>query len=520
MQSTITSPTPIAFLLVSCFLLDARAETVTVYPSQSAFASHLEPSTSSVGSRSAILRASDERDAPDGAACILFLQFDVTAHAQREVESAELTLTLHSDPSGQGTDTFKTSLDSPLGAWTESSLTWDNMGALARMESYTHAENRPDHELTWDLTSIGSSIPEAQGAHLIEGWASYPSKNRGVALIAQGPSRTESCGTGCTRVISERGSYRTFYRTGNRPRLRIEFKESASGGANGGDQWDPDDNNWLNSPSTLSTTCSARTHGPHTLSSSDPRDTFKFRLTKGHTYKFTATGGFGDTFATLGILAGGPILIRADDDDSGQGSHFSITYTPTEPANSETTADWILEVTPNSQGGSASYTLQYQEINCGGGGGCSNPPAPHSPAPRDGETGVVPDFWTQLDWAPVASSYEVFFGTRSAPPFLETQSTSNTDNWLNLVPHTRYYWQVVSKDGSCSASGPVWSFTTGDELTPPQPPSGGDGSSGAGGSSGGGICGVGFVGPLPLTALGLLAIRRRFEGSSVSARSV
>lgn len=264
------------------------------------------------------------------------------------------------------------------------------------------------------------------------------------------------------------------------------------------DSWDPGDDDWLDDPSVLSVDCTPRTHGPHTLSSSDPRDSFKFRLTRGYTYRFTAAGGSGDTVADLSIMpegGGGLLFVRASDDDSGEGNHFSITYTPEEPLAGGTAADWILVVETYSPGASATYTLEYERVGCGGdsgggssgGGGCSDPPAPHSPWPGDGATNVEPDFWTRLDWAPVAHSYDVYFGTSSSPGFLQSTNTSESDYWLDLRPDRTYYWRVVSKDGSCSTSGPIWSFRTGSESS-----SGGSndgGTNGNGGSSGGGAGG-------------------------------
>ena len=120
-----------------------------------------------------------------------------------------------------------------------------------------------------------------------------------------------------------------------------------SGNGTTGDSWDPGDDDWLDRPTVLSVSSTQRTHGPHTLSASDPRDCFKVTLTKGQTYRFTGAGGAGDTVATLNMLMGNGLLAqRATDDDSGDDLHFGITYTPTEPANSQTTAEWVLVVTP------------------------------------------------------------------------------------------------------------------------------------------------------------------------------
>jgi len=111
-------------------------------------------------------------------------------------------------------------------------------------------------------------------------------------------------------------------------------------------------------------------------------------------------------------------------------------------------------------GGSSGDDYPGGSTEGGDGTGCSNPPAAHSPMPANGETGVEPDFWTHLDWAPVAPEYEVYFGTSSPPPFLQNNNTSESAYWLDLQPGRTYYWQVVAIDGACSTTGPVWSFQT------------------------------------------------------------
>jgi hypothetical protein len=64
--------------------------------------------------------------------------------------------------------------------------------------------------------------------------------------------------------------------------------------------------------------------------------------------------------------------------------------------------------------------------------------------------------WTGLN----ASSYEVYFGTSSNPPYVATTVT-NSYSLAGLHTDTTYYWKVAAKnDCGSSTSGPVWSFTT------------------------------------------------------------
>jgi uncharacterized repeat protein (TIGR01451 family) len=59
-----------------------------------------------------------------------------------------------------------------------------------------------------------------------------------------------------------------------------------------------------------------------------------------------------------------------------------------------------------------------------------------------------------------AASYDVHFGTSSAPPFVtNTTATSYAPGTLNSG--TTYYWQVVARNASGSAPSAIWAFTTG-----------------------------------------------------------
>jgi hypothetical protein len=68
--------------------------------------------------------------------------------------------------------------------------------------------------------------------------------------------------------------------------------------------------------------------------------------------------------------------------------------------------------------------------------------------------------WTGPTGCNSATSYDVYFGTSSTPPFV-TNTTSTTYS-PTVVFGTTYYWQIRPKNASGTASGcTVWSFTTG-----------------------------------------------------------
>ena len=99
---------------------------------------------------------------------------------------------------------------------------------------------------------------------------------------------------------------------------------------------------------------------------------------------------------------------------------------------------------------------------------CLAPGTPGSPSPSADATGVWID--TDLDWADAANatSYDVYFGTPSNPPYYGN-TTSSSYSLPTLSYYAHYYWKVVARNACGSAAGPVWDFTT--ECLPPATPS-------------------------------------------------
>ncbi len=91
---------------------------------------------------------------------------------------------------------------------------------------------------------------------------------------------------------------------------------------------------------------------------------------------------------------------------------------------------------------------------------------PNLIAPADQATGI-PVSGTILSWEPSisASSYDVYFGTDSNP-VLAGNSTSTQYALPQLSYSTTYYWRVVAKNESSTASSATWSFTTAPEPPP------------------------------------------------------
>jgi Secretion system C-terminal sorting domain/Cleaved Adhesin Domain len=70
--------------------------------------------------------------------------------------------------------------------------------------------------------------------------------------------------------------------------------------------------------------------------------------------------------------------------------------------------------------------------------------------------------WAAATTGPLATSYDVFFGTTAVPTVLVGTPTVLTFSQGSLQPSTTYYWKVVSKNASGSAvnCSSVFSFTT------------------------------------------------------------
>ena len=58
-----------------------------------------------------------------------------------------------------------------------------------------------------------------------------------------------------------------------------------------------------------------------------------------------------------------------------------------------------------------------------------------------------------------ATSYDVYFGTSSTPPFV-TNVTGTSYSPAALQPGTVYYWNIVARNGGVTATSSTFSFTT------------------------------------------------------------
>ncbi len=87
------------------------------------------------------------------------------------------------------------------------------------------------------------------------------------------------------------------------------------------------------------------------------------------------------------------------------------------------------------------------------------PPAPVLVSPANGATGIL--LAPVLSWGATfgSFSYDVYFGTSSAPPLVATTAGTSFAPGI-LSPGATYYWRIAAQNTSGSASSATGSFTT------------------------------------------------------------
>jgi hypothetical protein len=117
------------------------------------------------------------------------------------------------------------------------------------------------------------------------------------------------------------------------------------------DPWDPMDDSPDTATNLNRPTTELKSHGPHSLNSSDQQDWFSFILTAGEIYVFSSISG-ADTVADLYFQSD---RIRvAHNDNSQSGPDFELIYIP------QTTGVYLLRVKMFEPNDHAIYTLEYQ----------------------------------------------------------------------------------------------------------------------------------------------------------------
>jgi len=154
------------------------------------------------------------------------------------------------------------------------------------------------------------------------------------------------------------------------------------------------------------------------------------------------------------------------------GSNTSVedgTYRQTNSNFSEfgTTYWWYVSVTDDIYTNSSPIFHFTTKVNY-------PPYTPSDPDPEDDETDVsvgVDLSWSGGDPNGDSVTYDVYFGDSNPPPKVKSHQSGTTYNPGTLDFDTEYFWKIVAWDEyGLSTSGPVWSFTT-EENLPPNTPS-------------------------------------------------
>ena len=122
---------------------------------------------------------------------------------------------------------------------------------------------------------------------------------------------------------------------------------------------------------------------------------------------------------------------------------------------------------------SAAMVQNHFQIICNSGQSNNPPFEPSNPNPEDGESDVYVD--TALSWTggdPDIENevkYDVYFGPNPTPQKVSSNQSISSYKPNELDFNTKYYWKIVSWDDlGLINEGPIWEFTTGFKLSPPE----------------------------------------------------
>jgi hypothetical protein len=142
------------------------------------------------------------------------------------------------------------------------------------------------------------------------------------------------------------------------------------------------------------------------------------------------------------------------------GTTAGTTYSPGN-LNPNTTYYWYL-ISEGPSGATQSFIWYFTT-----GAASSGPPAAVTVfSPGQGATNV--SVTPTITWgvATGATSYDVYFGTASMPPFV-TNTTATSYTPPALSPNTTYNWFLISRNSSGTTTSFPWFFTTGAATSHP-----------------------------------------------------
>jgi hypothetical protein len=196
-----------------------------------------------------------------------------------------------------------------------------------------------------------------------------------------------------------------------------------------------------------------------------------------HTIRLTDTFGDGWNGGTITVTVNGtPVLTNITLAAGAGPQDFTFSASTGDVINVTRTADGSFPTEMRIQvfdGTSGVIIATKEPANTPGDNalGCCSATVPGCATiifPANGATGINPCS-LDLSWtAPVsggcngASSYDIYFGTNAAPPFLVNQTGTIYSLPNALSDNTIYYWKIVPRNGAGAAVGcGTYSFTTG-----------------------------------------------------------
>ncbi|MFA5074368.1 MAG: hypothetical protein WC539_10790, partial [Nitrospirota bacterium] len=140
-------------------------------------------------------------------------------------------------------------------------------------------------------------------------------------------------------------------------------------------------------------------------------------------------------------------------------------YTPTTALAGNTKYYWQV-IAKNSAG---SKTITYAPRNFTTTASTSPPGAFSQTAPASGATGIAVKPTFTWGASSGATSYDAYYGTTSPGTLQTNVATTSYTPTTALSNNTKYYWKIVAKngDGSTTATGAPWNFTTMASTSPP-----------------------------------------------------
>ena len=154
----------------------------------------------------------------------------------------------------------------------------------------------------------------------------------------------------------------------------------------------------------------------------------------------------------------------------------STSYTPIQPLEPDKTYYWKV-IARDNQGNEISSDVWFFHIQSGSRNYIPYTPSNPSPASEATNQPINTTLtWQGGDPDPGDTvTYDLYFGTSSAPSLIASAITNTSYNPGNLNYPTTYYWQIVARDNhGATSTSPIWKFgTAAASLTnnPPTTPS-------------------------------------------------